>query len=800
MSEFLRVASPSTSWIDIDEHSDRNSSTSASQEEELPDIPQLSLGSPLVPVPSYGLFNVYQPVRVVKMPFFHRIPERAPSFENLERGCGRPDLMGRFLRTLDSNGRVTFIPFTPVPRIQYNEPGLSTFEELVELNQDSPLVLHVKRSRAKGNRNSFQRPGKLHCNDQPELEAEQPWCNAVETILPPPALPTLTRSQLGENLARLRSKIVRLRSDMIEKQHCEAHKPEQEQDNIIQITTPLADTGLHHPCLHRENATFGHHASGTVYRPCSVGLTTDDRQCDVTVVNKNVQSKKASQFPGYDRDNVELGKASIHETCPHCQNEFIPTADHHGSITSNQDFHIKRPLVSPAHERESIELGDASMDAACQTRHAVSMLNDDRNTNSINNGISHVESLSQFPGRTSDIVELGRPDIGRVYRPRRVGFPSNNHRREGIVFDQDLYIETLSQSAVTKRQITELTNHSLNGEPASLCDSEGQWTDYSSNEDSPETNPYDLVVPPTSSPRNAEVADLMTHSGTRASLLVPEDSAHSANTTGTAVVYRLRRRRGMVFDASVIFESRNVSSGGSATLCGTSSQNPVDVARTAYNHDLALAMLEGRVRNKVYGSLLEQIEHLRIHRCNGSISPITDPKLEDAHVGSAPAPAEHLRSFKERAKSSPIDFESHDFQARRRLGSLWFDEIPDRASALPLAIKIPDNPKFENAHVGSIPAPPQPLRSFKERVKSSPIDFESPDFLARRRLEGFWVDEIPDRASAPPLATKIPANPLAAEGLNKTMPTISFPFSSKVRRSPKTWLREKAKRITRMFR
>ncbi|MCJ1431594.1 hypothetical protein MMC27_000949 [Xylographa pallens] len=746
VSEFLRVASPSTSWIDIDEYSDGHSSTSASQEEELPDIPDLFLGSPLVPAPPCGLFNVHEGGRVVKAPFYHRIPARAPSFGHLECGWDRPDPRGKYLRTLGSNGHVKYIPFSPVAKIQYAEPELLTSEDLVALNQNSPVVLCVRRAKTRKYQKSVQHRAEPRCNDLSGLEAVRSWCNAVDTTLPPPGLPTLTRSELGANLARLRSRIVRLRSDMADKQLWQANKPEHfasEHGNIVQSTAPPTDSGFGHPSLRGENATLGPICSSTVHRPPRMELTTEDRRFDAAGVDEEFRIDSLLQSPNYDRDKSELENSSFDEMCHPCYMGSTPPKHPAPDVKPGRDFHIESLLESPAYDCRSIEIGDASIDAAYHPCHAEFTPEDIFGDSIIHNGSSQLKSLPQIPGLTSDIIELGHADIGRVYRSRRVGLTPDGHRREGIVFDQDLYGETLSQSLVTSQQNTELPNASIHDEPASTYGTEPHWADYIFHSKSPGAKAHDLVLPAPRS-RNAQVANLMKHNDTQPSLVRPEDSMLSVNTTGTVVVHRLRRRHGMMFDVSMKSQSHNVSS-DSSTLRDVPLDSPADAARIAYNHELTLAMLEGRVKNKEFGSPIGQIEHPETYCRNGALLPSPDTRSGEAPMLCAPvrtasAPLAHLYGMNRRAKSFPIEAATHSLQARRH------------------------------------------------------------GFEARRRLGGQWVDEIPYEASAIPSANKIPINASTARNLDETMPKMSSHSLPKPRTSPKTWLKEKAKRIARIFR
>ena len=745
VSEFLRVASPSASWIDIDEYSDGHSNTSASQEDELPDLPDLFLGSPLVPVPPCGLFNVHEGSRVVKTSFYHRIPERALSFGHLECDWNRPDPRGNYLRTLGSNGHVKYVPFSPVAKIKYTEPDQLTSEELGALNQDSPVVICMRRARARKyqksvQHKSVQQRAEPRCNDFPGSEAVRSCLNAVDTTLPPPGLPTLTRSELGANLARLRSRIVRLRSDMVDKQLWQANKPKDftsEHGNTIQSTGPLADPGFSHPSLHRENATLGHISSGTVHRHHRVELTTTDRRCDAAALDEDPRMDSLLQFPDYDRDKSELENCFFDEMCHPCYMGSTPEKHHAQNVEPKGDFHIESLLESPAYDRKSIEIGDASLEAACHPCRSEVTPKDSLSDSIIHKGSFQIESLPRLPSLTPDIFELGHANIGKVYRSRLVGLTPVNHRREGIVFDQDRHVEILSQSLVKKHQNTELRKASIHGESASTYSTERHRADYIFNSESPGAKPHDLVTLPVPRSWKAKVANLMKQNDTQPLPAGPEDSMLSVNTTGTVVIHRLRRRRGMIFDASVKVESHNVSS-GSSTLWDVPLDSPADAARRAYNHKLTLAMLEGQVKNKVSGSSIGQIEYPENHRSNDPSIPMPDPKFEetpiqDAQFGTAPASPEHLCGMSRRAKSSLVEAGTHGFQARRR-------------------------------------------------------------------FDGQWVNKIPLRASAPPSATKIPANALAARNVDETMLTMSSHSSSKVYRSPTQWLREKAKRIARIFR
>ena len=746
VSEFLRVPSPSTSWIDIDEYSDGDSSTSASQEEELPEIPDLFLGSPLVPVPPWGLFNMHEDSRVVKASFCHRIPERAPSFGNLECGWDRPDPKGNYLRTLGSNGHVKFIPFSPVAKIQYAEPEVSISEGLVALNQDSPLVLRARRARLREYQKMAQQAAELRCNDLSGVEAVQLWCNAADTTLPPPDLPELTRSQLGANLARLRSRILRLRSDMADKQFCQADKPEHlasEHGIITQSTAPLPGLHLGHPSLHLENDILGHIASGTVNHPCRTGLTTNDCRCVDTVVNENFRVNSLAKLPGYDGENVKVEKASVDEMCHPSQIGSIPANDHTDGISSNEEFHDTSLMESPVYERGSVETGDASIDAACHPCHVGLAPKDNYSDDIIHNGGFRTESLPRSPGLPSDIVELGHAVIGRAYRPR-VGLTLDDHRRRGVIFDQELHVKTLFKSLVTKHQNTEPQNASSHDELSSSYGVEQHRVGYVFNGESRGVKPHDLVMPPTLRSRKANVANLMKHGDTKPLPSEPEDSITSAILTGTVIAHRLRRRRGMIFDASMEFESRNISSGCSNTLWDIPLCSPDDAARKVYNHELTLAMLEGRVKNKEFGSPMRQAEYPDARYRNSSSVPepdlrrITEPGYDEtpvfcASVGTPLAPPEHSCGIDRYASTSPIVVERHSLQAKRRLSLHLVDENSHGASVLPSAI--------EN-----------------------------------------------------------PINAVAAQNLDETMPTISYQHPSKFYRSPKAWLRGKAKRIAQIFR
>ncbi|MCJ1287328.1 hypothetical protein MMC26_006676 [Xylographa opegraphella] len=738
VSEFLRVASPSTSWIDIDEDSNGQSSTSESQEEVLPEVPHLVLGSPLVP---RGSFNVNVGSAVVKSPFCHRIPERAPSFENLECNWCPPDPRGNYLRTLDSKGHVTFIPFSPVSKIQYAESETLTSEELVALNGESPLVLRARRVKARRYQKLLQRTAEPQYNVLHALEAVRSCCNAADITLAPPDLPELTRSQLGANLTRLRSRVVRLRSDMADKQLHSANNPgnhASEQDDITHTTAPLDGHGSGNPSVQQENATVGPISGSAVRRSRDIGLIKADRQHDATGVDESLGISSLFQLPGYDQDNGELENVSIDAMTHPGQNGSTEANDRDDRINSIEDVHVGNVTKSPEGDLKSIGTGSASIDTAGHACRIESTPKNDYDDVMIVNGIFQDEWLPQFPSLNSDTIELGRADIGRVYRPRSVELTSKDHRRQGIVFEQDPQVETLSQSSVKKHRNSEPFNATVYDESTAAWGTERRWTDYMFDGKSSGAKSPDLVVTPASGSRKLKVANFNKHNDIQPLQSEPKNRTLSEISTGTVVVHRLRRRRGMIFDASMDIEPRNVSSGTFTALWNVPIHSPADVIRKARIHELTLAILEGRVKSEDFKSLMGWIETSQIDCDNDSRVPMADPRFEGVDVPCAPdgsltASPEHLCGMGRRARSALIETGVHGFQARRRVGGQWLDQYPRRASAIPLANGYP-------------------------RDTSEAQTFDEP------------------------------------------MPGISTHSSSKVHRSPKAWLRDKVKRITRIFR
>ncbi|MCJ1381449.1 hypothetical protein MMC17_004559 [Xylographa soralifera] len=746
VSEFLRVASPSTSWIDIDEYSDEHSSTSASQEEELPEVPHLCLGSPLVPVSPCGLFNVHEDGRVAKTPFCHRIPERAPSFENLQCDWDRPEPRGKYLRTLGNDGHVTYIPFSPVAKLQYAEPELLTSEELVALNQDSPLVLRVRRARARKDPKLVPVTAEPRCNGLSKLEAVRSWCNAADTTLPPPGLPKLTRSQLGADLARLRSRVVRLRSDMADKQLCQANKPEHfasEQGNIVQSTAPLADLDFEHPSLHRENATLGYIASGAVHRPSRLGSILDDRRRDDIVVDEDFRLNCLLRFPEYDRDNVELGDTSINEMGHPCHMGSTSANDRADGIAFKHHFHRENLLESPAYDRGNIELGDASIDTEYHPCRVGLTPNDCCSNDTIHNGSSRKNSLPQLPGLATDTVELGHADIGRVYRPRRVGLRPEDHRRKGVVFDQNLRIENLPQSLAMKQEDTELRNAFIYDTATSPYGAEHHWADYILKSEVPAGKPRHLVPPPAPRSSIAELAGQVQQDNIQPPFSEPEISMLSENSTGTVVVHSLRRRRGMIFDASISIDFRTVSASSSTTVCDVPGDSPLDPARIAYNRDLTLAIIEGRIEHKEFGSpKVGNIDSEASHR-NSSAKPVFNMggsvEMEVVESGAIPTRKVHFAAL-----------------------------VRNLCDAVEPAICSSDE---------------------AERYASP----------GHRRYSIQWADQVPDGAPVLPLAAEIPINSNEPPNSDESKPAITSHYPSKSRRSPKTWVLEKLKGFSRII-
>ncbi|MCJ1390990.1 hypothetical protein MMC18_003851 [Xylographa bjoerkii] len=745
VSEFLRVPSPSTSWIDIDEHSDGRSSASADQE-ELPEVPYLSLGSPLLSVQICGLFNIHEGSRVVKAPFRHRIPERASSFENLQCGSGHLNPRSNYLRTLGSDGYLSYVPFSPATKIQYAEPGRLTSEELVALNQDSPLVLRVKRVREKEDQKLFRHRAAPRWNGLSGLEEVRSWCNVADTTVPPPNFSELALSQMEANLTRLRSELAQLKSDMADEQHYRADDTEHfasEQDNTIHSTAPLADLGCRYPSLHRENATLGHISIDAVYRPRRMGLTPNDRRCDGTVFDETFRINSLLQCAGYDRDNVELGNAPIDELCHPCHMGLSPDNHRADSVAINADFHVESLLESPVYDHGHVGIRDASITAAYHPCHMGSTIIDYRDNDIVRSGSFHTESLSQSPCRTSDMAELGHAEIGKVYRPRRVGLTPNDNRRNGVIFDKDFHVECRSQSPIAKQQNAELAHASIYDTAISPYGTEHHWADYNFNNESQGANPHDLVVPRAPRPRNSELAKRIKHNDTQPLPLEPEDSMLSENSTGTVVVHRLRRRRGIIFDASMKIESRSISASSSTTLWDVSLDSPTDPARIAYNRDLTLAMLERRVDKKEFGSPMKQS---------------VDPEGYYRNDSGMPVPDRRILNEAEVAKPSAIAAKTEKTLA-------------------------------QGLHGCDMAGP----------ANSPPIGAGTQDSPTQTRLSVQWVDQVPQIAAARPLALEIPANTQANQYSDDLRIKIASSSSSKAHRSATTWFRDKVKKLPRFF-
>ncbi|MCJ1405119.1 hypothetical protein MMC11_008345 [Xylographa trunciseda] len=726
VSEFLRVASPSTSWIDADRDSDERSSTSSGQEEELPEIPHLSLGSPLIALPVCGLFNIHEEIRVLKAPFRHRIPERAPSFENLECGWERPNPRGNYLRTLGCDGRLSYVPFSPAAKIQYAESEPLMSEELVALNQDSPLVLRVKRARAKGNQKITQHAGEPHWKCLSGLQESQSRNNIADTTLPPPGLSGLARSRLDAKLALLRTGIAQLKSAIADQQLRQAKRPGHlapEQDNTIHNTVPVADLDFQHPSLHQENATLGNIANDSVLRSYRMRLTPDDRRRDGIVFDDNFRVDSLLQSPGYDRDNVSLRSAPIDELCHPCHMGLKSDDQGAEAVTLNEVFHIENPLESPVDDHGDKGVGDTSTEAASRSCHMGLAARKNCDDGNSRNMVFPTESLAQLPELRSEIPELGNAAIGQVCHPRRVELMPEAHRCINGIYKRGLHLGRSSEPA--NPPIYDITS--------SPYGAERHWAGNIFNNGDPAKK---RALPPTPRPRNAELPKQMRQDHAQPQSSHQEGSMLSQNSFGTILVRRLRPRNGTVLDRSPPTENRNFSAGISSTFRDDLPDGPSESARIAYNHKLTLAMLERRVHIKEFGSPRKQ--DLEINSSNSNVLNVLVP---DQGGVSGPEVTEDLaipvRAGDAAAPSPQLYDKRHVAPAQRRLSVQWVDAVPHAAAALPLPL---------------------------------------------------------------PLAEESPISVVATWNANNTEAKITSHSSSKVRRSPKAWLREKARRLARILR